>query len=295
MNCRLCAGTHVTLFSQEYRGEQPFTLIHCPTCHVIQTLEQYETVSPDYLTLADDAIDQDHLWCQSGHKEVAFQQWQQMTQPYWPATPRRLLDVGCGTGGFLAYAAQHTWEVFGFDASQAQANRARQHFPQVHHATHCQEYLARLSPVGPPFSMITLWDVLEHIRTPETFLQALSPALAEDGLLFLSIPNGGALHWKRWLYRMVGKPLSLDPWEHVFYYSPQALRRWLPEWGFRVEKIGSVVCYPRPFSLFEMGRRAGFALLNPIPRLAPQIYCLARKAESTHTPPSSHRTAPNEA
>ncbi|MBF0399296.1 MAG: class I SAM-dependent methyltransferase [Magnetococcales bacterium] len=284
MNCRLCGGTEAVLFSKEQRDHRPFTLVHCRTCQVIQTLEQYEAVSPDYLTLADGSIDQHRLWCQADHKEPAFRQWQRITQPRWPDGPRHLLDVGCGTGGFLAYAARQGWQVFGFDASSAQADHARQRFPQVRHATSCQAYLAQLSAAAPPFAMITLWDVFEHIRAPQTFLQALSATLSTNGLLFLSIPNGKALHWKRWLYRMTGKPLSLDPWEHVFYYSGQALQRWLPEWGFQVETIGSMVCYPRPLSLFELVRRTGFALLNRTPSLAPQIYCLARKSDAGLAP-----------
>ncbi|MEO5339255.1 MAG: class I SAM-dependent methyltransferase [Magnetococcus sp. MYC-9] len=284
MNCRLCATTDVELFSREQRGDQGFTLLFCRACQVIQTLEQYVAVSPDYVTLAGRSIDQAHLWCQAGHKQPAFRQWQRITQPHWPTGPRRLLDVGCGTGGFLTHAARQGWEVFGFDASQAQVDHARQHFPHVHRATRCLEYLARLSTPSPPFAMITLWDVFEHIRDPHPFLEELSAALADDGLLFLSIPNGGALHWKRSLYRILGKPLSLDPWEHCFYYSCHALQRWLPEWGFQVLGIGSVICYPRPLSLFEMARRTGFALMNRVPSLAPQIFCLARKARSGDHP-----------
>ena len=126
--------------------------------------------------------------------------------------------------------------------------------------------------------MVTLWDVLEHIREPQAFIQEISHILTPDGLLFLAIPNGGALPWKRLLYRLLGKQLSLDPWEHVFYYSCQALQKWLPIWGFQVEAIGSMVCYPRTCSPFERVRRTGFALLNKLPSLAPQIYCVARKS-----------------
>ncbi|MBF0161862.1 MAG: class I SAM-dependent methyltransferase [Magnetococcales bacterium] len=276
MNCHLCNSTAVRLFSQEQRGEQWFTLLYCPDCQVVQSWEQTGRVSPDYITLTAAAIDTEHLWCQAEHKQPAFQQWQHLTRPHWPTPPGRLLDVGCGTGGFLAYAARHDWEVFGFDASSAQAEHARHRFAQVRQADSCQEYLAQLPAPPPRFQMVTLWDVLEHIRTPHAFLRELAPLLTNDGLLFLSIPNAGALHWKRLLYRMMGKPLSLDPWEHVFYYSRHALQRWLPEWGWQVVAMGSVVCYPRPWSPFEMVRRGGFALLNRMPDWAPQIYCMAR-------------------
>lgn len=284
MTCHLCTSDQTHLFSREKRGDLCFTILRCQTCGVIQTAESHESVSPNYVTLTEEAIDTDRIWCQSEHKQAAFRQWGTNTQKLWPHPPGRLLDVGCGTGGFLRYAAQQGWEVFGFDASQAQADHARHRgaaFAQVRCATRCSDYLAQISLPTTPFSMVTLWDVFEHIRDPKAFLEEIHALLAHEGLLFLSLPNGGALPWKRQLHRLLGRPLSLDPWEHVFYYTTEALRRFLPAWGFRVEAMGSVACYPRPWSLFEVARRGGTALLNGFPQVAPQIYCMARKVDQT--------------
>ncbi|MBF0096467.1 MAG: class I SAM-dependent methyltransferase [Magnetococcales bacterium] len=281
--CRLCQADALHPFAQEERQGLPYTIVHCRRCQAVQTLEQYEAVSPDYVNLPSSALDADHLWCQSAHKQAAFQQWQAITHPLWPDEPRPLLDVGCGTGGFLHFAATQGWQPYGFDASAAQASHAQKKFSQVRQASNCQDYLQQCTH-PPAFAMITLWDVLEHLRDPHTVMQQLHAALADEGLLFLSIPNAGALFWKRFLYRLLARPLSLDPWEHVFYYAPQTLQHMLPQWGFRVEQIGSVVCYPRPWSLFELQRRVGFALLNRLPTLAPQIYCIARKVSQRKSP-----------
>ena len=135
MNCRLCATAEVSLFSRQQRDGQNFTLLYCPACQVVQSLEHHEAVSPDYVTLAPAAIDQSYLWCQAEHKKPAFRQWQQITQPYWSTPPGQLLDVGCDTGGFLAYAASQGWQPFGFDASLAQAQHAQQQFALVRHAS----------------------------------------------------------------------------------------------------------------------------------------------------------------
>ncbi|MBF0183227.1 MAG: class I SAM-dependent methyltransferase [Magnetococcales bacterium] len=276
-NCRLCQAESLTPFGHERYHDLDYTIIYCKSCQAVQTVEQYDAISPTYVGMTPSAIDADHLWCQSDHKTAAFQQWQTLVQPLSTSPGGALLDVGCGTGGFLRYAAQQGWKPYGFDASGVQAAHARQQFDQVRQATGCRAYLAQLAQPGLAFAMITLWDVLEHLRAPQELMQELHAALDEKGLLFLSVPNSGALFWKRFLYRLLGRPFSLDPWEHVFYYSPLTLQKMLPHWGFRVEQIGSVVCYPRPWSWFEGGRRLGFALLNHFPAVAPQIYCVARK------------------
>ena len=279
MQCRLCGSDQTQFFHKEQRDEKTFTVVQCQPCGMIQTVEHYDSVSPDYADLNTEAVDSARIWGQSTHKQPAFKQWLDLTQTQTKSPPGRLLDIGCGTGGFLQFAQQHHWQVFGFDASQAQADHSRQHnkLNHVRHATHCHDYLTQLAMPELTFSMVTLWDVLEHIRNPQPFLTEIHNLLEPDGLLFLAIPNGGAFTWKRPLFQLLKRPLSLDPWEHVFYYTPATLQHYLPKWGFSIENMGSIVCYPRPWSAFEMVRRTGFYLLNHFPTLAPQLFCLARR------------------
>lgn len=280
MHCHLCYSIRVEPFSQEKRENQHYTIIRCQECAVIQTWEHHAPVSPDYLYLENEKIDADRLWCQSQHKSPAFSQWERILATNGANAPGPLLDVGCGTGGFLRHVAMRGWEPFGFDSSQAQVEHAQKYLPNVRQATSSTEYLAKLSNTAPLFQVITLWDVLEHIRQPASFMADLRPILHPDGLLFIAVPSGGALPWKKWLWKKLGRPFSVDPWEHVFYYTPDALEHYLQAWGFQVLQMGSVVCYPRPWSLFEMVRRAGFSLLERMPALAPQIFVLACKSKA---------------
>ncbi|MBF0367842.1 MAG: class I SAM-dependent methyltransferase [Magnetococcales bacterium] len=286
MQCHLCDATATSLFSREAHQGLAYTIIRCPDCGVIQTLEHHDAVSPDYIELPSEQVDAGRIWCQSAHKHPAFVQWQKIIQKWHGDSPGRLLDVGCGTGGFLRFADQLGWQAYGFDASSAQAQHARKNLPNVRSATICTDYLQQLHPEKPRFDVVTLWDVLEHIRAPRPFLDEIREVMAPGGLLFIAVPSGGALPWKKSLYKLLGKPLSCDPWEHVFHYTPAALERFLKEWGFQVEESGSVVCYPRPWSLFEMLRRIGFGLLGLFPAIAPQIYVVARKPGENENQPS---------
>lgn len=277
--CRLCASERVEPFARESRDGWEYVVVRCRACGVIQTRAPLAPVSPDYVALGRDRIDADRLWGQSDHKRPAFRQWQRVTRPVRPGPPGTLLDIGCGTGGFLRFAASRGWRVYGFDASQAQAEHARATFPEVRCSVGCADYLAQLGQPEQRFDMVTLWDVLEHVRDPRPFLEEIRAVLAPGGVLFISVPGGGALPMKRAFYRLLGRPFSLDPWEHVFHYTRDGLERLLREQGFVVEASGAVACYPRPWSPFEALRRTAFFLLEALPDRALQIYCVARRAD----------------
>jgi 2-polyprenyl-3-methyl-5-hydroxy-6-metoxy-1,4-benzoquinol methylase len=275
--CRLCSSELLRpVMRDEWRGQE-YHVVRCATCDLVQTLEHYAAVSPDYIDLDDGAIDDDRLWCQGAHKQPAFQQWRAAAGKFLDVRDARLLDVGCGTGGFLDFAAGEGFRVYGFDASRAQAARARQRFPDVRQAYSPRAYLAELGELHLKFEIITLWDVLEHIRSPQPLLEEAAGVLNPGGCLFVSVPNGRAIAWKSVIYRIMRKRMDLIPWEHVFYYSPSSLRRCMQLAPFEVLKIGAVACYPRPLSTYEVCRRAGFKMLQILPGAAPQIFSWARR------------------
>jgi SAM-dependent methyltransferase len=255
-----------------------YHVVHCSRCDLIQTVEHYAELSPDYVGLETFAVDENRLWCQGTHKLPAFDQWLAFAARFASNKAPTLLDVGCGTGGFLKFVSANGFRAYGFDASSAQAEHARTLFSDVRPANSIQAYLELLDQPILKFDFITLWDVFEHIRNPVPFLQQLAGALQPGGNLFISVPNGGAIPWKIRIRRALNKPADLAPWEHVFYHSMRSLKRCIEASSLETVSCGAVACYPRPLSLFELGRRAGFYMLRAAPNLSPQIFAWARKA-----------------
>jgi SAM-dependent methyltransferase len=140
--------------------------------------------------------------------------------------PGRILDVGCGTGLFLAVARRRGWKVFGVDACEEATRHARERFGlEV-----WQGEFTDLPDEGVRFDAITGWDVLEHARRPVELLRAARRRLAPGGVVGLSTPNqrsildlvAGAL------YRLSGGRLTapLEKFyleQHFLYYTPQTL------------------------------------------------------------------------
>ncbi len=136
-----------------------------------------------------------------------------------------LLDVGCGTGEFLAFMRASGWQVRGLERDPAAADWGRRHF-QLEIETGSVQDLKTESPCD----VITLWHVLEHLYSPKAALQHLRNQLAEHGLLIIAAPHvesvDAAVYGRDWI--------ALDVPRHVNHFTLPALQRLAETCGFRL-------------------------------------------------------------
>jgi 2-polyprenyl-3-methyl-5-hydroxy-6-metoxy-1,4-benzoquinol methylase len=273
LRCQLCGSGDLESVFSESMGGKSYTSYHCRACDLFQTLGEIASVSPDYVDLTADQLDSMHVFLQTEHKKNAFAQWMALARRYGNGG-KRILDIGCGVGGFLDYAAGNGFETFGFDASAAQAENAATRHTNVRNNIDIDDYVASLGREV-AFDVITMWDVFEHIRDPAKVIAGVRRHLAPGGMFFVSVPNGAPNPLKVKLAAMRGREPGLIPWEHVFYYTRNSLERVLKQNQLQVVDIGAVVPYLRPLTAHEIVRRTGFSLLSAT-RYAPQIFAVAK-------------------
>lgn len=132
----------------------------------------------------------------------------------------RLLDVGCATGFSLFAAQQLGYQPEGVELSDWAVD---------HNRSGCKIWRGDLLEVSctPPYDLITLWDVLEHLRRPNEAFSKLSKMLSAGGILACTIPDPSSLY-----ARLAGRSWSvLNPEEHYLFCTPRLLRSWLARWG----------------------------------------------------------------
>ncbi len=97
---------------------------------------------------------------------------------------RRILDVGCGTGGMLKMLSEFG-EVEGLESSEEGLGYCRQRFPgtPLHRGQ-----LPDGIPSGAQYELITAFDVLEHIADVVGSLTRLREALSPEGCLVATVP-----------------------------------------------------------------------------------------------------------
>lgn len=280
LRCKLCGDSGVRFAFAEEVGGNRYASYHCAKCDVYQTLGEVPSVSPDYVDLTEHDLVGEHVFLQRAHKRPAFEEWLAAVKrldPGFAAGERRtLLDIGCGVGGFLDFAAENGLDVYGFDASEAQIAVARRSHPHVRHAISIDDYAAQL-PERPAFDFVTMWDVFEHIREPQALLGSVRPYMKPNGLFYVSVPSGAPTRLKLAVAKLRGGELGLIPWEHVFYYTKRSLPSVFRQAGYEVAAIDGVAPYVRPLSVKEAVRRVVHRVLRATP-MAFQISAFARPA-----------------
>lgn len=273
--CHLCGSSNLLhSYSESWRGTL-YSGYYCSVCDLYQTLGDIASVSPEYASLSPADLTDEHINLQTSHKHSAFDQWQALMEQHGGRKlSGNLLDIGCGVGGFLDRASELGISVFGYDASDTQAFKARVRHPNVANAIDIDQYVAGLA-AATQFDYVTMWDVLEHIREPALLLAGIRRHLAPGGLLFVSVPGGGAIPMKLLVASALSREPGLAPWEHVFYYTPRSLKKLLAMNELKALSVGGVVAYPRPLGVHEFVRRIFFLLLRRSNR-ALQVFAVAR-------------------
>jgi SAM-dependent methyltransferase len=150
------------------------------------------------------------------HDPVRFRRELRLLQRHCPGGP--VLDVGCGTGAFLAalrHAAPGRYEPMGLEVSAP----AREFAAKAGLETVPGPFESQPFP-GRRFAAITFWAVLEHVERPRQFLQRAAQLLAPGGHCFILVPNLGSL-----AVRLLGARYRYLMPEHINVFSRTTLAR----------------------------------------------------------------------
>ena len=146
-----------------------------------------------------------------------------------------LLDVGCGTGQFLAGMKAAGWKVSGLEPDPGARKLASEVTGETIEAPEA------LFADRPVVDVISLWHVLEHVHRLHEYLDQFQYLLKPDGLLLIAVPNFTSrdashygAHWA-----------AYDVPRHLYHFSPDSLAVLMSQHGFRIERH-----LPMPFDAF---------------------------------------------
>jgi len=143
----------------------------------------------------------------------------------------RLLDFGCGAGGYVAKMAAAGWRAEGLDTSAEAVRRGRQAGLTLHEGT-----LPGAALPAESFDVVTMWHALEHVPSPRATLEAARRLLRPEGKLLVVCPEMEAIA-RRW-FGAAWFPFDLP--RHLTHFTEATLRRHLEAAGFEVEWLRPV-------------------------------------------------------
>ena len=196
-------------------------LWRCDECgHAwLQTGEAHGLIEEDY--------DSDYL----GHRIDVFLEAQFRAaiqsdiRPLRPP-PASLLDVGCGNGSFLLTAQEAGYQAVGIDISAGAVDIVKDRGGKalaVDFLTH---------DFGQTFDIISMWDVVEHLRDPFKFFQRARDLLSPGGVLVIKTPSFGKplLDLTRARNRCAGGLLTAP--HHVQFWTQESIAAIMNRAGF---------------------------------------------------------------
>jgi SAM-dependent methyltransferase len=167
-------------------------------------------------------------------------------------TPLDVLELGCGTGHFLAAAARRGHRAVGFDFSDTAIAEARARGLRAF-CGGVEQLVRHLGPVT--FDAVALFHVIEHLPDPGALVRELSAWVRPGGRLFLSCPN--PTRFTRLIReQQVGQVGSSDFWD----YPPQHVTRWtLPALAALLSRQGwrPEIAIEEPFSWVAAASQIG--------------------------------------
>lgn len=234
--CQLCgSGDRTTLFT-----EDPYTVVRCAKCSLVYVTPRrspesllaevysetyWKSASPKTKGYADYAKDE-ALYLRTYRRRV------KLLEPLLAGRKVKVLDVGCAAGYFLRVMKELGHDVYGAEVSAPIAARARAALgdDRVHVG-----FLAGAAGKKPgyepgSFDLVTLWDVVEHVPDPQSFLREVRAMLAPGGTLVLETQNVASRFAK-----LLGKKWQhFKHEEHLYHFDPTTVRELLRQGGFDV-------------------------------------------------------------
>lgn len=148
--------------------------------------------------------------------------------------PGRILDVGCGAGRELP----EPFVPFGIEISRTLAAQAQDYMgPRGGKAIHAPALDGISQFDSKHFTGIMLRSFLEHEVEPKALLQEAARVLADDGRIYVRVPNFGS----------VNRRVSGAQWcgfrypDHVNYFTPASLRQMAGDCGLSLRLINPVL------------------------------------------------------
>jgi 2-polyprenyl-3-methyl-5-hydroxy-6-metoxy-1,4-benzoquinol methylase len=165
-------------------------------------------------------------------------------------TGKSLLDFGCGVGGLCNVASEFGVRAMGIEPDANARGKACKSNGLRAYAS-----LASLREAQPDakFDIVTMWDVIEHLREPWKALKDLSSLLQPDGWFLLSTPNAACLRAR----------VERERWEnmvnptHFYYFTRKSLEAVLRRAGFsEIVELRFPIRYPGHTAVQRVANRA---------------------------------------
>ena len=163
--------------------------------------------------------------CENTSKSILVQLFKKITKRLGNSDGRTCLDYGCGKGNLGVVAREFGWIPKGVEADPQGCEEALRNLGAGVYRN--LDDLLQAEPSA-RFDLITLWQVIEHLRTPWLDLERLRPLLKLGGIVVISTPNADGLR----AHMLRRRSECYQNVTHFYYFGPSSMMAVLHRSGF---------------------------------------------------------------
>ncbi|MBI4085301.1 MAG: class I SAM-dependent methyltransferase [Candidatus Liptonbacteria bacterium] len=234
-------------FVENYQNPKgKWSLYQCPKCRV-QFWTPFEYYEADYRSQHIDG---------GSHFFLPWNYRQFFRFPHPKGA--RILDIGCGSGEFLALCRDEGYSVYGLEINQGLVNKVKENDIECFFG-YLSDFVSEFKRKNiESFDVVTFFEVMEHLIDPIGFLKDANSILKPSGAVVFSVP----FRERSEIFKMIDYPPG-----HLTRWNAAALSYAVRRAGFEPEII-----IARPISLqgvagqfFQSGKLRRF---SPIAKFA---------------------------
>lgn len=227
--CYLCGHSEFEKLEGKVRDDSSLDVLQCKNCSLV-FLSSFEHIK-------DDFYEEDGMF--GGVPDI--KKWLKVTEDddkrrfeflKKEIKGKKVLDFGCGNGGFLSFAQKSAQKVVGIELQKSLQNYFAQKNLEIH---------SDVSEIEEEFDFITIFHVLEHIKDPVELLKQLGTKLTAQGEIIIEVPNSNDALIT--LYKNYDF-MNFTYWScHLFLFNEQTLSDVIEKAGFKINYLKRIQRY----------------------------------------------------
>ena len=227
--CYICGSSEIEDTGYSLRDDKTIKVLRCKRCSLV-FLSSFEHINKDFYK--DGKMHSgnfDHKrWLEASYDDDRrrFLMLKKIIKG------KKLLDFGCGAGGFLMMAKDYASKVAGVEKQDA----LRALFNEKN-----LDIFDNPDEIHDKFDVITMFHVLEHLPDPKSVIKELLNKLKDDGKLIIEVPNEDDALLSLYACK---KFADFTHWScHLYSFNRKTLKKLLEDTGVKVNYIKPVQRY----------------------------------------------------
>ncbi len=232
----VCCGS--LKFNPVYLREDNTLVVHCKECHLefVNPLPTTEAMQQNYQKEmtgngTEPGLHSNYILERQKRNKSYSKLYHSRLKLIESLYPDRgnLLDIGCGAGFFLNCAKDRGWNCHGLEILPEYIKYAKEKFKLNN--IRLESLDDSLTHDVNTFDVVTLWDLIEHLRNPLDCLKKIHQVMKPGGLLVIWTPNvkNSVILKEKWTgYKIL---------QHFYFFSGDSLNNMLGKAGFKIVSL----------------------------------------------------------